>query len=364
MTTRVTEAVANPLERASALVPEGLALGVAVGAKLLGSAFALYYAYDQDRLFPAEHFPRTWAFVVVVVVVTLLSAAPARYRGAAFVGAFGAGVMLFGGANLAYRGTGLVTALCGAGAWLAMASVNHRQGEVRQAGLVRWALTFPLAVGIAWLSRAVQGSRQGGTVPARRMSPRRAVRGGDEEIVLLIAEVALQDPVEALHGVEQPCQALGRDAVRLNVTNARREARSFRGDLIVGVVEGGQRALEYRLAEPDLIVLFDHLIDDLVHIGSEAAKGREEHILFLGDVDGKVLGEVGIEVPQVLEGRAREGDVTGGGEGSFDRLLGCGHEGIDLGVLTDERGEGLDFCLEVAEGGHAPSVAARQGWRM
>lgn len=153
MTARAATSAINPLARLAASVPERLAAGVAIGAKLLGSALALYYAYDQDRLFPAEHFPRTWAFVIAVVAVALVSAAPGRYRGAAFVAAFGAGMLLFGGANLAYRGTGIAAAVCGAVAWLAGAGVAYRRGESvlwSLAGLVAgWAVTFPLAVAIA-----------------------------------------------------------------------------------------------------------------------------------------------------------------------------------------------------------------------
>lgn len=129
MAVRPAHLESNPLSRLADAVPREAALAVSIAAKLLGAALALWYAYDQDTLFPSEHFPRTWAFVTVIAVMALLSAIPASYRGSAFVSAFGAGVLVFGGANLAQKGAGVGVLVCGVVAWLAVAAWNHRRGE-------------------------------------------------------------------------------------------------------------------------------------------------------------------------------------------------------------------------------------------
>lgn len=119
----------NPVARLADSIPGQLALVLSVGGRLLGAALALYYAYDQDTLFPGEHFPRTWAFVGVVAAVAAISCLPMRYRGAAFVAAFGAGMVVMGGANLAHKPVGAAVLICGIVAWLATAAYNHSRGD-------------------------------------------------------------------------------------------------------------------------------------------------------------------------------------------------------------------------------------------
>jgi hypothetical protein len=120
---------ANPLERWAASVPETAAYAVSVIAKLLGVALALWYAYDQDTLFPGEHFPRTWTIVVFAGAIAVISVLPTRYPGSGVVAALGAGILIFGGANLAHRAAGVGVVLCGVLAALAVAAWNHRRGE-------------------------------------------------------------------------------------------------------------------------------------------------------------------------------------------------------------------------------------------
>jgi hypothetical protein len=130
------------------------ALIVSVGAKVLGVAFALWYAYDQDTLFPGEHFPRTWALVMVVAVFTLLSLPPLRIPGGAFLFALGSGVIMFGAANLAGEATGVAAVVCGLVAWLASATWNRRNGAQALhsvAGLFAGAVVVFPAIGLILL---------------------------------------------------------------------------------------------------------------------------------------------------------------------------------------------------------------------
>ncbi|MGH7754631.1 MAG: hypothetical protein ACREN5_17635, partial [Gemmatimonadales bacterium] len=102
---------------------------MSIAARLAGVALALWYAYDQDTLFPGEHFPRTWSIVGVTCALALVSCVPARIPGSAVVAAFGAGMLIFGGANLAPRGVGVGVVIAGVVAALAVAAWNHRRGE-------------------------------------------------------------------------------------------------------------------------------------------------------------------------------------------------------------------------------------------
>ncbi|MEX0782327.1 MAG: hypothetical protein WD557_06725 [Dehalococcoidia bacterium] len=141
---------ANPVERWAESIPEQAAFAVSVAAKLAGVALALWYAYDQDTLFPGEHFPRTWTIVVFTSVLALLSCIPGRYPGRAFVAALGAGMLIFGGANLAHRPVGVAVVLCGVIAAVAVAAWNHRRGEPVAAtlfGLVAAGALTALAIG-------------------------------------------------------------------------------------------------------------------------------------------------------------------------------------------------------------------------
>ncbi len=129
MAARTPALPGNPLQRLAESVPGGAALAVSVAARLLGAALALWYAYDQDTLFPGEHFPRTWTIVILTSAIAVLSCVPGRYRGSGIVAALGAGILIFGGANLAHRSTGVAVVACGVVAALAVAAWNHRRGE-------------------------------------------------------------------------------------------------------------------------------------------------------------------------------------------------------------------------------------------
>lgn len=155
MSAQSAQFAGSPLERLATAVPPAVAYAAGLAARVAGVALALWYAYDQDTLFPTEHFPRTWAIVALVGVLTLLSASPWRYPGAAFASAFGAGMLVFGGANLAERGSGVGVLACGVVAWLAAAIWNHRRGAPVVAtvgGLFAAAVltfVFSVAVGFA-----------------------------------------------------------------------------------------------------------------------------------------------------------------------------------------------------------------------
>ena len=134
MTTIAPAAAANPFARIALAVPAGVTLAVSVAARLTGAAAAIYYAYDQDVLFPDRHFPRTWAFAGTIAVVALLSLIPRRwYRAtpavAAFIGAFGCGLLLFAGADLAHKPAGVVVLVSGVVAVTAFATASYRRGE-------------------------------------------------------------------------------------------------------------------------------------------------------------------------------------------------------------------------------------------
>ena len=66
----------NPLARLAAPVPVKLAVAISVAARLAGAGFALYYAYDQDVLFPERHFPRTWVLASVIAAVAVQVSSP------------------------------------------------------------------------------------------------------------------------------------------------------------------------------------------------------------------------------------------------------------------------------------------------
>jgi hypothetical protein len=150
MAVRSSALTGNPVQRLAESVPEEAAYAVSVAAKLAGVALALWYAYDQDTLFPGEHFPRTWTIVLLTSVVALVSCIRGRYRGNAIVAAFGAGMLIFGGANLAHRPVGVAVVLCGVVAALAVAAWNHRRGELAAAtliGLTAAGVLTALAIG-------------------------------------------------------------------------------------------------------------------------------------------------------------------------------------------------------------------------
>jgi hypothetical protein len=131
---------ANPLERVADRVPSITARAVSVGAIVLGVGLALWYAYDQDTLFPGEHFPRTWTIVAFTAAVAVVSLVPGGYRWSGVVAAAGAGALIFGGANLAHRTTGVTVVVCGVVAAAAIAVWNHRRGEPLISTLVGLAL--------------------------------------------------------------------------------------------------------------------------------------------------------------------------------------------------------------------------------
>ncbi len=124
---------ANPPGRLSAAIPPTPAIAASIAARLVGAAFALAYAYNQDVLFPGRHFPRTWVFVAVIAGVAVVSIVPwsrlvARPGLATWIAALGCGVLVFGGANLAQRAEGIVVLIAGVVAWLALALGSHARG--------------------------------------------------------------------------------------------------------------------------------------------------------------------------------------------------------------------------------------------
>jgi hypothetical protein len=137
----------NPLTRLAEAVPVKAALAVMVTALLAGTAAAIYYAYDQDTVFPDRHFPRTWVMVGVTSALALLSIVPALRAREHWLwqvmAALGAGALVFGGANLAQRPSGLIVLIAGAVAWLSYAAVAGRGGGGA------WGAVAGLALGFA-----------------------------------------------------------------------------------------------------------------------------------------------------------------------------------------------------------------------
>ncbi|MGI8926093.1 MAG: hypothetical protein ACR2HN_05525 [Tepidiformaceae bacterium] len=128
MTARGAAAPGNPLHRLADAVPGTAAGYVSIVARVLGAAAALYYAYDQDQLFPTDHFPRTWAFVIVVAAIAIASTIPLRGRFAPWLAALGCGVLVFAGAILSHQAPGIVVLVAGVVAWVAFAIANHQRG--------------------------------------------------------------------------------------------------------------------------------------------------------------------------------------------------------------------------------------------
>jgi len=153
----------NPLARAAAAIPTPVAAAVLVGATLAAIAFAFLYAYDQDTLFPDRHFPRTWVLASVMAALSLVALLPferlgASPRVAVFAAALGAGVLVFGGANLANKGAGVAALAAGVVAWLAVAVIAGRREQTGAgvAGLFAGAaVTFAV---VAFCVVAVSGS--------------------------------------------------------------------------------------------------------------------------------------------------------------------------------------------------------------
>ncbi|MFN0147720.1 MAG: hypothetical protein ACKVT1_14525 [Dehalococcoidia bacterium] len=145
----------NPLERLASAMPENLALTISVLARVAGAAALLYYAYDQDTLFPERHFPRTWVFTGGIAALALLSIVP-MLRGATaglmvMLASVGGGVLIFGGANLATRWPGVVAIVAGVVAWATYSAVFYtrtRKAEPVVAGLLLGSLASYVLIGI------------------------------------------------------------------------------------------------------------------------------------------------------------------------------------------------------------------------
>ena len=150
MTAQPQAMARNPLERAATRVPEHAAFWISIAAKLVGAALALWYAYDQDTLFPGEHFPRTWTIIIFTSALAVASCVPAKFAFSGVGAALGAGILVFGGANLAHRPAGVAVVVCGIVAALAVAAWNHRRGEPfasTLAGLALAGVLTALAIG-------------------------------------------------------------------------------------------------------------------------------------------------------------------------------------------------------------------------
>jgi hypothetical protein len=160
-----TPAVANPLTRLAATIPARLAVALSVIARLVGAGLAPYYAYDQDVLFPDRHFPRTWVLASVVAAVAVLSTIPipagssrARWLALGFAAA-GAGMLIFGGANLANKAPGVGALVCGVVAWLMIAVAASNRGQSQSAVVAGLAVAAVVTFGVVGLCVvAVSGS--------------------------------------------------------------------------------------------------------------------------------------------------------------------------------------------------------------
>jgi hypothetical protein len=161
----VSRNTASPLARAASALPAPILAGGLLVATVAAIAAAFVYAYDQDVLFPDRHFPRTWVLVSAMAAVSALSlplSAVLTTRSAwlaAFTLSLGAGVLFFGGANLANKNPGVIALAAGAGAWLAAAALAHNRRQPADAivaGLAA-AAAFIFAV-VGFCVVAVSGS--------------------------------------------------------------------------------------------------------------------------------------------------------------------------------------------------------------
>ncbi len=159
MERRATMPGGNPLERLADLIPGATALTVSIVARLVGAAAAIFYAYDQDTLFPSRHFPRTWVFAGMAAGVAVLSILPwerwlAKPALANLFGALGCGILVFAGANLAHKPAGVVVLIAGIVAWLNFAiAAHHRKANPGStvSGLFLGSLISFLMVGVCVL---------------------------------------------------------------------------------------------------------------------------------------------------------------------------------------------------------------------
>ena len=147
----------NPLVRAAARVPGAASRTVLIAAQLAGAAFAIFYAYDQDTLFPDRHFARVWLLAVVAAIFALITLVPwerlpARYAWIATAfAALGPSVLIFAGANLAQRDSGVAVVVAGLVALAALFALASRLGRDR------YAVAFGLfaGAGLVWLISAI-----------------------------------------------------------------------------------------------------------------------------------------------------------------------------------------------------------------
>ena len=155
MTTAPGPAMDNPLARLAQAIPANAALAVSLVARLVGAAALIYYAYDQDVLFPSRHFPRTWVFAAGTAGMALVSIAPmllARERGLMIMlASLGGGVLVFAGANLASRPPGVVALIAGIVAWAAYSAVAYQRAaraEPVVSGLLLGSLLSYALIGV------------------------------------------------------------------------------------------------------------------------------------------------------------------------------------------------------------------------
>lgn len=152
---------ANPLGRLAGALPVPTLAAISAVARIVGAGALLFYAYDQDSLFPTRHFPRTWVLAAAIAAIAAISLVSllrgSRERPGLFVllGALGAGVLVFGGANFAQRPAGVIALLAGFVAWVAFAALCHQErrdiGRVVSGLMLGSLLTFGL-VGLCVLA--------------------------------------------------------------------------------------------------------------------------------------------------------------------------------------------------------------------
>ena len=139
----------NPLARMASAISARTAFFASFAATVLGLLFAVAYAYNQDTLFPGEHFPRTWALVALMSAMGVLSLVALPSRAGAFLHALGPGVLIFGAANLSGEPEGMAALGLGIVAWLAAAVGNEGRGAAAShsvAGLFVGALVTFAAI--------------------------------------------------------------------------------------------------------------------------------------------------------------------------------------------------------------------------
>ena len=153
MKAQTPSGASNPLSRIALEAPGALGPAISIGARVVGSALALYIAQDQS-------YDRTQVFAIGIAVAALISLVPLPRAIAVFVPALAAGALFFGGAALAGEtpAAGIAMLIAGAAAMCGALIVNQRAGASPAAGLASFFIGLGVDVaGVVAIALIVEG---------------------------------------------------------------------------------------------------------------------------------------------------------------------------------------------------------------